>query len=871
MKNKKRFIFGLVIFALLFFYLGVRVYFVFIHAGSYDGWTARQNPANGIVFISSVDPNGPATALRLGDEFLALNGITRAQDPNILDYNRRVPPGTRYQILVRRNGQEISIPLQTVEVSQRRDNFGERAYIFINLIFLLTGLVVFLLKSDNKQAWLLALTLGTFIGLNTWVMPLELFGRGIELLVAAIKILCLYSLPLLVQFFLNFPERSPLLQRWPKLERWLYWPFYLFVLPQFGGARLPAWLKQDFFNLPVLRWLDSHSWFHLPMLTAIAYLAAALVCLLINYRVAHRDARRRLRVILFGGGGGILTLVLVLAAETVQLHSQFPNIHNVLEISLFLTAPLIPLSFAYAIIRHKVIPISLIIRRGVRYLLVSRGAVILEFMTVVIVLSVVLRTIMMRLQASHMVVGIVSGIVSIAVWQVTRVIHNRYLAPLIDRKFFRQSYNAQQIMAELSESLRTTTDRAQLPELVATKIQAALQTERVTILLKDEATGDYTCAYSRDYDPRSTHSTASVNGHQFRSNTDLTKCLLRATSPLEVNWEGDTALVEEVETLTQTEMETLRALHSALLLPLKGKDEMSGIISLGARLGDLPFSNEDKRLLLSVSAPMAFALENTRLIERLIEDARRREELEAENEQRAKELEEARQLQLSMLPKQVPQFPDLEIAAYMKTATEVGGDYYDFHVADDGTLTIAIGDATGHGLKAGTVVTATKSLFNELAGEKDLPLMLKRFSHALKKMNLRSLFMALTVARVKNNGLTITAAGMPPILIYRANERHIEEVFLKAMPLGCVTSYNYKQQEVALGSGDIVVLMSDGFPERFNPANEMLGYDQARHTLASAAHLSSQEILLRLVQAGDEWGQSRLPDDDVTFVVLKIR
>lgn len=871
MKNQRRFILGLVIFALLFFYFGVRAYFVFFHVGSYDGWTSQQNRNDGRWYITSVDPTGPATVLQVGDEFVAINGITRAQNSNIGDYNRRVPPGTNYQMTVRRNGQLQTFALRMVEVTQRRTNSIERAYVFISPLFVLTALIIFLLKSDNKQARLLAFGLGTFIGLNTWTMPIDLWGRGAELLVGVIKFFCLFSLPLLAHFFLIFPERSSLLKRWPKLERWLYWPYLLIELPSFGMMRMPDFVKTPYFHFPPIRWLDSHSWFNVPMPTFVVYLCLILVFLAINYRAAQKDARRRLRVIVVGSAAGLLTLIGIIVVEFFGVQSQFPNTYAFLIKMMVVTPALIPLSFAYAIIRHKVIPVSLIIRRGVRYLLVSRGAVILEFLTVVIVLTVVLRTIMTRFQASHLVVGIVSGIVSIVVWQGTRAIHNRYLAPLIDRKFFRQSYDAQQIMAELSDSLRTTTDREQLPRLVATKIQAALQTERVSILLKDEATGAYTCDYSCDYDPRSSHSTASVSGHQLLSNTELTNRLLAATSPLEVHWDGEAAFVEDVATLTETETTTLRALNSALLLPLKGKDEMSGIISLGARLGDLPFSNEDKRLLLSVSAPMSFALENTRLIERMIEDARRREELEAQNEQRARELDEARQLQLSMLPKQVPQFPNLEIAAYMKTATEVGGDYYDFHVADDGTLTIAIGDATGHGLKAGTMVTATKGLFNELAGEEDLPVMLKRFSHALKKMNLRSLFMALTVVRLRNHGLTITAAGMPPILIYRASQRHIEEVFIKAMPLGCVTSYNYKQEEVALRSGDIVVLMSDGFPERFNEANEMLGYEQARHTLFSAAHLSSQEILARFVQIGDEWGQSRLADDDVTFVVLKIR
>jgi len=94
--------------------------------------------------------------------------------------------------------------------------------------------------------------------------------------------------------------------------------------------------------------------------------------------------------------------------------------------------------------------------------------------------------------------------------------------------------------------------------------------------------------------------------------------------------------------------------------------------------------------------------------------------LEAENERKSQELEEARELQLSMLPKELPQLPYLDIAVYMQTATEVGGDYYDFHVGLDGTLTVVIGDATGHGMKAGTMVTAAKSLFRSYASNPDI-------------------------------------------------------------------------------------------------------------------------------------------------------
>ena len=254
-----------------------------------------------------------------------------------------------------------------------------------------------------------------------------------------------------------------------------------------------------------------------------------------------------------------------------------------------------------------------------------------------------------------------------------------------------------------------------------------------------------------------------------------------------------------------------------------------------------------------------------------IEQERQAVKLRAENERRAKELEEARQLQLSMLPKKLPQIPNLEIAAYMKPATEVGGDYYDFHVGTDGTLTVAIGDATGHGLKAGSMVTATKSLFNNLADESDITHIFKQSSAALKKMNFRGLFMAMTILKVKDNSLLMSAAGMPSALIYHAASRKVEEVVIRAMPLGSVSNFAYRQQEFTLSAGDCVVVMSDGFPEMFNEAGEMQDFAQAKIELEKTAQNSPQAIIEHFVKTGEAWARTRPPDDDVTFVVLKFK
>ncbi|MFN2454703.1 MAG: SpoIIE family protein phosphatase [Pyrinomonadaceae bacterium] len=282
-------------------------------------------------------------------------------------------------------------------------------------------------------------------------------------------------------------------------------------------------------------------------------------------------------------------------------------------------------------------------------------------------------------------------------------------------------------------------------------------------------------------------------------------------------------------------------------------------------------------IVISIFLARRFARTNKRLetelerVKELSEKELQHERDKVEYERRAKELEEARQLQLSMLPKILPQLPNLEIAAYMKPATEVGGDYYDFHVADDGTLTVAIGDATGHGLKAGTMVTAAKTLFSNLAHQPDISQIFKQSSFALKKMNLRGLYMAMAMVKIKDRNLSVSAAGMPPMLVYRAATRQVEEIAIKAMPLGSISNFPYRQQELNLAEGDTVVLMSDGFPEMFNEQGEILDYGRAKTVLEEVADKSPQEIIEFFVRRGAEWGGTRPQDDDVTFVVLKVK
>ena len=263
---------------------------------------------------------------------------------------------------------------------------------------------------------------------------------------------------------------------------------------------------------------------------------------------------------------------------------------------------------------------------------------------------------------------------------------------------------------------------------------------------------------------------------------------------------------------------------------------------------------------------------------RLLEEEKLRKEnelerrlLEAENSRKSDELEEARRFQLSLLPKRLPEHPELDIGVFMKTATEVGGDYYDFHLYGDHTLTTAIGDATGHGATAGTMVTVIKSLFAAEAGEMGLATFLDKAAQSIRRMDLGRMAMALTLARYHGGSMTVAAAGMPPVLIHRSSSREVEELTVEGVPLGSMSRSTYRERRVGLEPGDTVLLMSDGFPELVNPQGEPLGYAAVRDLFAAKGGIPPQELIAELADVAADWSGDASPSDDITFVVLQVR
>lgn len=247
-------------------------------------------------------------------------------------------------------------------------------------------------------------------------------------------------------------------------------------------------------------------------------------------------------------------------------------------------------------------------------------------------------------------------------------------------------------------------------------------------------------------------------------------------------------------------------------------------------------------------------------------EAKTKERLEGER--KSEELEEARQLQLSLLPKKNPDVENYDISTYLKSATEIGGDYYDFFYKNGEYFYAICGDATGHGVVSGIMVSVTKAGLNGIPmGEPSL--ILEQLNRIVKRVNFGRLRMSLSVAKFNADNFEITSAAMPPTYYYKAASGQVEEILVPNLPLGGLESEKYAGVTKKFDPNDVMVMISDGLPELPNNDNILLDYDEIEKCIGVNAHKSSEEIKNALVNLADQWSNGIMNPDDITIVVIK--
>ncbi len=244
-------------------------------------------------------------------------------------------------------------------------------------------------------------------------------------------------------------------------------------------------------------------------------------------------------------------------------------------------------------------------------------------------------------------------------------------------------------------------------------------------------------------------------------------------------------------------------------------------------------------------------------------------DIEKESQRKSQELEDAKQLQFSMLPHVPPQLPNLDMAMFMKTCVEVGGDYYDYKVDADNNLTVIIGDATGHGVRAGIVVATVKSYFHTLGHDLSPAEMIARIGEGIRSLQVRNMYMGLTIWRIKGDKMTVASSGMPPLLFYRKETGEVEEIMIKGLFLGSSLQTKAGMKELTVKPGDVLLAMSDGLPELFNKEKEMLDYPRIKDRFAEVVNDPAENIVRKMEELSREWVKGEEINDDIAIIAVK--
>ncbi|HEX9075977.1 MAG TPA: SpoIIE family protein phosphatase [Anaerolineae bacterium] len=296
-----------------------------------------------------------------------------------------------------------------------------------------------------------------------------------------------------------------------------------------------------------------------------------------------------------------------------------------------------------------------------------------------------------------------------------------------------------------------------------------------------------------------------------------------------------------------------RVLH----VPVKRGREVMGVMSVNRPLSAPPFSEEDTRLLLLFASQAAIAIENARLYRVAIEKARLERELQV-----------AREVQSSLVPRSKPLIDGWNFSIYWQPAREVSGDFYDFFRLPDGRLGIVIGDVTGKGMPAALMMATTRALLRGAAQRIDSPDgVLASINDLLQPDIPPNTFITAFYAMLDVSTGRLVFANAGHDLPYQRAAHGVVQLRATGLPLGLMPEVTYERKDTTVNPGDLLLFYSDGLVEAHNPRREMFGFPRLA-ALADQSLLGMDLIDTAVAElkafTGPDWDQ----EDDITIVAL---
>lgn len=816
-------------------------------------------PATASASLEIVKSGAEQLGLHPGDKLLAVNGQQYTGSAVLAEAYARARPGVPIVLTVESNAGERSVvlPVTTGTTSLLRVIFDVLLDIAAPIGCVLLASWVVMVRPRDKLAWILLGLMFCFSQLFS-AFKIESWGQGYREVAMAYRSALAAGWPIFMFLFgFFFPEPFPFYTRMGPKRKWI--PVLVI---------LPILINVAFIVAVSVTNMTAYARAHQilqrlgPLQTPLTIYVLCVVGFgffsSIFTKSAMRvspDAKRRLRLLYWGS---TLALLPVFAIELFSLF-RGKSIYDLFPDWLigvgFVMTTLFPMTLAYVIVVQRAMDVRVVVRQGLQYGLAKTGIRVLQMVAIAIVIATGFALASNTNRLGKMVVIAIAITVGFGIPRL-----GERPRQWIDRRFFREAYNAEHVLSELSDQVRGMVDTRSLVETVAARISDTLHIPQVAVLLGGGES--YRPAYALGY--------KAPPDVAFPLSAGAIKALQAQKEPVRVYFDDPDSWLYRDSSISDEDRQKLARLQAELLLPLSVRDHLLGFICLGPKRSEEPYSGTDVRLLKSVAAQTGLALENARLMSAMAEEIAQRERLN-------REVEIAREVQERLFPQTLPPILGIDYAGACRPALGVGGDYYDFLALPGGQLGIAIGDVSGKGIAAALMMA---SLQASLRGEatrapENLAALVSNVNRLVYEASSSNRYATFFYAQYNpaNRQLTYVNAGHNPPMLFHcsAGQWKISRLETGGTVVGLLESFPYQQASLIIEPEDVFLAFTDGISEAMNNSNEEWGEERLVQTIKTCAGLSPSETIARIMQAADTFVAGAKQHDDMTLVVLRAK
>lgn len=818
----------------------INLYFILdVNATSNDEcvWQEQFDENGKFIEINLVKFEGVTwnAGIRDGDRLLEINGnkiITPQQAQLIVN---SIPKGSFAEYLVQR-GEETF----TAKVFMKYlVDFSSLAMNLFAFCWLAVGFLVIRAKS-NGEAQILFFRIGL---LCTLFALYGIFKSATGFVVQYISLFWVFVLTLswffaafmlpsvILHFFMIFPGRFQLIDNHSFRK-------YLYRIPLIGYLTFIL-----LFSLAVV-FRFAGNWIFVLGISlvfwSIASLLWGLILLAINYyRLSTKKERNSIFIILLSlclGFAVILYFAFVVGNITESLYNNPEFYAPIILICI------IPISFAFSIFRYSLLDVSDVIKNAVIYFSATVSLALVYFCLIYFLGQGISSVLESEYQ------GIITGTIFIIFAIVFQSTKDKY-QNLLTKKFYPEQFIYQTELIKFSREIVTVVGYENILNKIQETFVESLKIKNFGILIKNSKPDLFECKRATGLleNLKSFHISYEELNRKFKEKNNL-----KQFSNFEKN-EFPLFLKEE------SEAELLDSIYT--MIPLSSQNNVIGLILLGLKESGLRFTSKEIELLDALAGQASISLENAILYAS-----------EAEKLSIKRDLENAKKIQESLLPRVIPQFEGISISAKMIPALQVGGDYYDIIKIDENKFYSIIGDVSGKGLAAAFYMTQLQTMMRLICKSEMSP---KEILISLNKIIAGSMeknwFITLTVSYfdLDKKIIKYCRAGHTPLLVINKdkNQQYTPKGIGVGLDKGDIFNL-LEEVTIPYSEGDKFIYFSDGVTEEMNEKNELYGIDRLSSLVSNNLSQDADNILKTILKDLDCFRDTKHQNDDITLVVI---